>query len=84
MLEIKKDSKEHKINVYGEELTICEPSYKQSREYGKKVEGLSDAEQGDALIEFLDKLGLPKKYSEDFTSEQIQAVCGILMPSKKK
>ena len=84
MLEIKKDSKEHKLKVYGEELVICEPSYKQSREYGKKVEGMSESDQGEALLEFLDMLGLPKKYSEDFTSAQIQSVCEMLMPAKKK
>ncbi len=84
MLEIKRENKEHKARIFGEELTLREPSYKESRMYSKKVEGLDEAEQGDALIDFLEELGLPKSCSEEMTTMQITDVVELLMPSKKK
>ena len=84
MLEIKRENKEHKAKIFGEELTLREPSYKESRAYAKGIEGMPESEQGEALIGFLEELGLPRHLSEEMTTMQITDVVEVLMPSKKK
>lgn len=84
MLEIKREAKEHKANIFGREIVLKEPSYKESRDYSLKVKEKTEEEQGDALLQFLDKLGLPLELSEEMTAAQITSVVELLMPAKKK
>ena len=72
------------LDLYGESFKLRFPSVGESQEYVKKLEGLSEKEAGDGLVDFLDKLGLPKEKSMAMETEHLTQVIEALMPAKKK
>jgi len=84
MLEIKQEQSNHKACIFGKNLVLREPTYKEAMEYGKSIEGLSDEERGEVFIQYLEKLGLPKDCSEKMTPYQIEQVSELIIAPKKK
>lgn len=82
MLEFKK--RELKLKVYGEEYLLNFPTVKQTQDYAKKLEGVSDNEATGLVINLLDSLGLPTEVTNEMEPEHLGQVISELMPSKKK
>lgn len=73
-----------KVNVYGVAHELHYPTVGESKVYSKEVRGLENDEATDALLGFLEKLGLPRNVSEDMESEHLEQLVGALVPNKKK
>lgn len=76
--------RELRVNVYGNEYTLKFPTVKQSQDYASKVKGMNDSEATEALLDFIDNLGLPKNVSSDMESEHLTTLIQALVPDKKK
>jgi len=82
MLEFKR--RELALKVYGEEYKILFPTVSQVQNYAKELNKRGEEDAGELLLEFLDKLGLPKEVSGEMESDHLQQVVNALMPAKKK
>lgn len=82
MLEFKK--RELELKVYGDVYKLNFPTVKQTQEYAKKLEGVSDNEATGLIINLLDTLGLPGEVTNEMEPEHLGLVIAELMPSKKK
>ena len=76
--------RELRVKVYGEEYSLTFPTVKQSQDYAAKVKEMKESEATEALLEFVDNLGLPKDVSENMESEHLSTLIEALVPNKKK
>ena len=73
-----------KIKVNGNEINISYPSFKQVIDYGNEVKKIDEDKIPGYLLDFLNKLGLPKDVAMNLRSSHIEAIINELMPTKKK
>ena len=76
--------RELELNVYGNDYKLSFPSVKQTQDYAKKAKRAGDDESASMLVEFLDKLGLPKDISLEMEAEHLTQVVEALIPQGKK
>jgi hypothetical protein len=72
------------LKIYGEAFKMRFPTVGETREYAKHLKGSEEADATESLLDFLEKLGLPKRVSEDMEADHLAELCEELMPSKKK
>jgi len=76
--------RELRVNVYGSDYNLKFPTVKQSQDYASKVKDMNESEATEALLDFIDGLGLPKDVSSDMESEHLTTLIQALVPNKKK
>jgi hypothetical protein len=82
MLEFKKRTLGVKFEGKLHELKF--PNTLQMNEYQKKVKEIKEDEYIPVIMNFLEKLGLPKSVSGEFELQQLQKVMEELTGAKKK
>lgn len=72
------------VKFNGQLIVVRYPVLFQSRAYVKKLKDLpEDVDKIDALIDFLDELGLKKEYSDKMEMWQIEKIAEELLKGKK-
>lgn len=75
---------EKSYDIYGEVHTLRLPTVKESKDYSKKTEGLSQEDSLEGLLDFLEVLGLPKAVSESMQEKHLVMLVEDLLGVKKK
>lgn len=73
------------IDFYGEKITLRCPTYKEGKDYRDQLSALEkDADATEVLMNFLEKMGLPKEKFMELEFSHVNEVMEFLLGTKKK
>ena len=75
--------RELRIKLDGQEYTLVYPSNRKLQEHSIAVKGLEEDKVLDALVNFLDKLGLPKDIAWEMEPYMLEEILTELTSKKK-
>jgi len=73
-----------KIDIYGQVFEVTKPSVGMAQEYSNKAKNMSEEESADALLDLVEKCGVPKAVTKEMQADHLGQLIEALLPNKKK